>query len=85
MRKLIEAKNKLLITLNKTYLIFPVTNGAELVKVNLIIDDKSLREFDIELAVNKGQINFWSFLDINIYNGKTAEIQIDCEVKKIPS
>lgn len=75
---------KLLFELKKNYLIFPITNGTELAKVNLIIDGKSLREFDIELAVNKGQINFWSFLDISIYNGKTAEIQIDCEIEKSP-
>ena len=75
---------KLFFELKKNYLIFPITNGTELAKVNLIIDDKSLREFDIELAVNKGQINFWSFLDISIYNGKTAEIQIDCEIEKSP-
>ena len=71
---------KLFFELKKNYLIFPITNGTELAKVNLIIDDKSLREFDIELAVNKGQINFLSFLDISIYNGKTAEIQIYCEI-----
>jgi fructan beta-fructosidase len=60
--------------LQKKYLNFPVKNGAEKRLIHLIIDDKIVREFEIELAPNEP--DFWVFLDISKYKGKKATLWI---------
>ncbi|MBN2594093.1 MAG: DUF4980 domain-containing protein [Sedimentisphaerales bacterium] len=64
--------------LQKKYLNFPVKNGAEKRLIHLIIDDKIVREFEIELAPDEH--DFWVFLDISDFMGKKAILWIDkCE------
>jgi fructan beta-fructosidase len=61
--------------LQKKYLNFPVKNGAEKRLIHLIIDNKIVREFEIELAPDEP--DFWVFLDINDFAGKKAILWID--------
>ena len=61
--------------LQKNYLNFPVKNGAEKRLISLVIDDKVVREFDIELAPDKP--DFWVFLDASEFRGKKANLRID--------
>jgi fructan beta-fructosidase len=61
--------------LNKKYLNFPVKNGAKKRLIHLIINDKIVREFDIELAPDKP--DFWVFLDVSEFRNKTATLRID--------
>jgi sucrose-6-phosphate hydrolase SacC (GH32 family) len=61
--------------LKKKYLNFPVKNGAEKHFINLIIDGKIVREFDIELAPDKP--DFWVFLDISEFKNQKAILRID--------
>jgi len=61
--------------LQKKYLNFPVKNGAEKRLVHLIIDNKIVREFEIELAPNEP--DFWVFLDIRDFKGEKAFLRID--------
>ena len=61
--------------LQKRYLNFPVKNGADKRLIRLVIDDKVVREFDIELAPDEA--DFWVFLDIKEFGGKKAILRID--------
>lgn len=61
--------------LEKKYLNFPVKNGAKKRYVHLIIDGKIVREFDIALALDDP--DFWVFLEIDAFKGKTATVRID--------
>jgi fructan beta-fructosidase len=61
--------------LQQKYLNFPVKTGAEKRLIHLIIDDKIVREFEIELAPDEP--DFWVFLDISKYKGKKATLWID--------
>ncbi len=61
--------------LRKKYLNFPVKTGAKKRLIHLIIDNKIIREFDIELAPKEP--DFWVFLDIGAFKGKKAALRID--------
>jgi fructan beta-fructosidase len=71
---LVGGKSRILV-LQKKYLNFPVKNGAEKRFINLIIDGKVVREFDIELAPEKP--DFWVFLDIGEFRDRNAVLRID--------
>ena len=61
--------------LQKKYLNFPVRNGAEKRLIHLIIDNKVVREFEIELAPDES--DFWVYLDNSDFAGKKAILWID--------
>jgi len=61
--------------LQKKYLNFPVKNGAKKRLVHLIIDNKIVREFQVELALDEP--DFWVFLEIGAFKGKKAALRID--------
>jgi sucrose-6-phosphate hydrolase SacC (GH32 family) len=71
---LLGGRSRILV-LQKKYLNFPVKNGAEKHFINLIIDGKVVREFDIELAPDKP--DFWVFLDVSEFRNKKAILRID--------
>jgi fructan beta-fructosidase len=70
-----EKSNRREFLLQKKYLNFPVRNGAEKRLIHLIIDDKIVREFEIELAHDEP--DFWVFLDISDFTEKKATLRID--------
>ena len=61
--------------LRKKYLNFPVKNGAKKRLIHLIIDNKIVREFEIELA--PGEPDFWVFLDVRDFASEKAVLRID--------
>lgn len=61
--------------LTKTYLNFPVKNGAAKRWIRLFIDGQKVREFDIELA--PAEPDFWVYLDVSEFAGKQGTLQID--------
>lgn len=61
--------------LEKKYLNFPVKNGTKKCYIHLIVDGKVVREFDIEMAHDDP--DFWVFLEIGDFRGKTAALRID--------
>ena len=63
------------LTLKDKYLNLPVTNGAEMRRVKLIIDGRTVREFEIELA--EGPPDFWVFMDVTAFNGRAATLEVD--------
>jgi len=62
-------------SLEKKYLNLPVKNEAEKRLISLIIDNRVVREFEIELAPDEP--DFWVFLDIGQFKGKKAVLRID--------
>jgi fructan beta-fructosidase len=63
------------LTLTKKYLNVPVKTGAPKGRMSLIIDGKTAREFEVELA--PAQPDFWAFLDVSAFQGKKATLRID--------
>ena len=62
--------------LTKTYLLFPIQNGAKTTRVDLRIDGRNVREFGAELARTKEEASFWSFLDITAFRGTRATLHL---------
>lgn len=63
------------VLLDKRYLNFPVKTGAAKRHMSVIVDGQVVREFDIELA--DAAPDFWVFLDVSRWNGKTATLRVD--------
>lgn len=62
------------IKLDKRYLNIPVRTGAAKAYLDIIVDGKIVRDFDVELAVENPQ--FWTFLDVSPFAGKTAALKL---------
>ena len=63
------------IVLQQRYLNLPVKNGAARRRMEISIDGKPIRIFDIELA--DGQPDWWAPADLGQYRGKTALVRVD--------
>ncbi|HXC34585.1 MAG TPA: glycoside hydrolase family 32 protein [Candidatus Acidoferrales bacterium] len=63
------------IQIHKPYLNFPVKNGAPVRHINVLVDGKTKRAFDIELA--DGKPDWWAFLDATPFLGKGVTIKVD--------
>lgn len=61
--------------IEKKYLNLPVRNEAQKRRMRLVIDGKTVREFEIELA--DGDPDFWVFLDVSMFRGKKARLEVD--------
>jgi len=72
-RQLDPARRQVLI--ERRYLHLPVTNGAAKRRVRYLIDGRTVREFDIELA--DGEPDFWVFSDVSRFRGRTLTIEVD--------
>jgi fructan beta-fructosidase len=64
------------IKIEKKYLLLPIRNGAKVIPVDVEIDGKNVREFDAEIAPSKEKIDFWAFLDVTAFKGKTAVLKL---------
>jgi fructan beta-fructosidase len=63
------------IVLEKRFLNLPVKTGAPKHRMALLIDGKSVREFEIELA--PAEPDFWVFLEVAAWHGKKATLRVD--------
>ncbi|MCU0918239.1 MAG: GH32 C-terminal domain-containing protein [Planctomycetes bacterium] len=63
-----------LVVQNK-YLNLPVKNGAAKRQMSMVVDGQTVREFTIELA--DGTPDFWVFLDVSLFQGKTATLRVE--------
>ena len=57
------------------YLNLPVKRGAAKRKMRCVVDEKTVREFEIELA--DGEPDFWVFDDFSEFKGKKLRIEVD--------
>ena len=60
---------------SKRYLNLPVKDGAKKRRMSLLVDGRTAREFEIELA--DAEPDFWVFLDLAPFKGKQAVLQVD--------
>jgi sucrose-6-phosphate hydrolase SacC (GH32 family) len=60
--------------IEKQYLNFPVRQGASARLIRLVIDGKVVREFEVSLA--RAEPDFWVFLDVSEFTGKTVTLRI---------
>jgi len=63
------------IALNQRYLNLPVKTGAPKKWVSLLVDDKVVREFEIELADAKP--DWWAVLDLAPFHNRTGTVRVD--------
>lgn len=63
------------LVLEKRFLNLPVKNGAAKRRMQILVDGKPVRIFDIELA--DAAPDFWVFTDLDVYRGKTATLLVD--------
>jgi fructan beta-fructosidase len=63
------------IVVEHPYLNLPVKTGAPKRRMRYVVDGKTVREFEIELA--DGGPSFWAFDDISAYQGKKLRIEVD--------
>ena len=63
------------IVLEKQFLNLPVKNGAPKRRMQVLVDGKAVRIFDIELA--GAEPDFWVFTDLGAYKGKTATLLVN--------
>jgi len=70
-----EAETSREMVFKKKYLNLPVKNGARKRIMKVIVDERVVREFEIELADNEA--DFWAFMDIGRFKGKEAKIEVD--------
>jgi fructan beta-fructosidase len=74
-RKLMAEPAHRNIVAEKHYLHLPVKTGAAKKRMRFFIDNKTAREFEIELADNAP--SFWAFSDVSMFKGKTLRIEVD--------
>ncbi len=63
------------ITVEGRYLNLPVKTGAPKRRMRYVVDDKTVREFEIELA--DGEPGFWVFDDISEFKGKKLRMEVE--------
>ena len=63
------------IKVKKHYLNLPIKNGAARRKVTVLIDGRVEVQNDIELA--DATPDWWAFMDVSAWNGKTITLQVD--------
>jgi fructan beta-fructosidase len=63
------------ITIAKRYLHLPVENGAPKRRMRLVVDGRTVREFEIELA--DAEPDFWVFSDVSPFAGEPMTIAVD--------
>ena len=62
------------LVIEKRYLNFPVKNGAPVRQVSVLVNGKTERAFDIELA--DGKPDWWAFLDATPFLHQTITVQV---------
>lgn len=62
------------ITFDNQYLNVPVKEGDGEQLMSIIVDDEKILEFSLELAMDEP--DYWMFLDLNPWQGKTAVLRI---------
>jgi len=63
------------ITINKRYLLFPIS-GTPQCNVVISAAGKSIRIFDASLATQRENIRFWSIIDMSAYRGQKVNIRV---------
>ncbi len=63
------------LVIDARYLLFPIDNDGRSCRMQIVIDGAVIQNFDINLAAD--DVDWWAFLDLSRYAGKTATLQVD--------
>ena len=56
------------------YIIFPVSNNGKRGRMTITVGDQLVHNLDCDFAPNKDSIDWWTYLDMSEYVGKTAKV-----------
>jgi len=56
------------------YIIFPVSNAGQRGRMTIVVDDQLVHNLDCDFPPNKEAVDWWTYLDMEEYLGKTAKI-----------
>ncbi len=56
------------------YLIFPVSNKGKRGRLTLMVGDQLVHNLDCDFPTSKDNIDWWTYLDLSEYSGKTAKV-----------
>ena len=56
------------------YIIFPVSNKGQRGRMTIFVGDQLVHNLDCDFPPNKDAINWWTYLDMSEYIGKTAKV-----------
>ena len=56
------------------YILFPVSNRGQRGRMTIYVDDQLVHNLDCDFPPNKDAIDWWTYLDMEEYVGKTAKV-----------
>ena len=56
------------------YIIFPVSNKGQRGRMTIVVGDQLVHNLDCDFPPNKDAIDWWTYLDMSEYVGKTAKV-----------
>ena len=56
------------------YIIFPVSNKGKRGRMTIVVDGQLVHNLDCDFPPNKDSIDWWTYLDMSEYVGKTAKV-----------
>ena len=74
-RKLQTEPARRTLTVDKRYLLLPVQNAAPARRMKVLVDDRTVREFDIQLP--DGEADFQVFADVSPWKGQPLTLVVD--------
>ena len=70
-----KLENAMEVKITGKYLLFPVSNNGHRGRMTIVVDDELVHNLDCDFAPNKDSIDWWSYLDMSEYIGKTARVK----------
>jgi len=56
------------------YIIFPVSNAGQRGRMTIVVGDQLVHNLDCDFPPNKDAVDWWTYLDMEEYIGKTAKV-----------
>ncbi|HUT13740.1 MAG TPA: glycoside hydrolase family 32 protein [Thermoguttaceae bacterium] len=56
------------------YIIFPVSNKGQRGRMTIVVGDQLVHNLDCDFPADKDSIDWWTYLDMSEYQGKTAKV-----------
>ena len=69
-----QMENAQEIKITGKYIIFPVSNKGQRGRMTIVVDGQLVHNLDCDFPPNKDSIDWWTYLDMSEYVGKTAKI-----------
>jgi len=69
-----QLENAQEIKITGKYIIFPVSNKGKRGRMTIVVGDQLVHNLDCDFPPNKDAIDWWTYLDMSEYVGKTAKV-----------